>query len=65
MSVDMSPAAITARLQRAAALADLRSEHRLSAKIDMSPAGITRRLREVEMLRRTCVALARMRPAPP
>jgi hypothetical protein len=62
MSADMSPPAIDARLRRASALADLRSEHRLHAKIDMSPAAIVRRLREVERLRRLCLELGRLRP---
>lgn len=61
MSVDMSPAAISARLRRCSDLADLRAEARLSAKIDMSPLGISRRLRQVENLRRACLALGRLR----
>jgi hypothetical protein len=65
MSVDLSPAAITARLREASALADLRTGYRLHAKVDMSPRGITERLREVERLRRVCVALGRLRPVDP
>jgi hypothetical protein len=65
MSIDMSPASITARLREASALADLSTPHRLHAKIDMSPRGITSRLREVERLRRLCVALGRFRPLEP
>jgi hypothetical protein len=63
MSVDMSAAAITARLRQVSAHADLRSGARLDAKIDMSPAAIVRRLQEVERLRRLCLQLGRMRPS--
>lgn len=62
MSVDMSPGAIAARLRIVAALTDLRTERRLDAKLDMSGPAIMRRLREVEQLRRLCLALGRMRP---
>jgi hypothetical protein len=62
MSVDMSPAAISARLRHAAELSDLRTEMRLAFKVDMSPAGISARLREVERLRRLCLELAKLRP---
>lgn len=61
MKADMTPFAITARLRRASALSDLATERRLHGKIDMSPAGVTARLREVEMLRRTCMKLGRLR----
>lgn len=54
---DMSPAAIDARLRRVSALADLRPEARLEAKLDMSAEGIDRRLRQVSELRRLCLAL--------
>jgi len=40
---------------------DLTSARRLHGMIDVSPAGVTARLREVEMLRRTCIKLARLR----
>jgi hypothetical protein len=58
----MSPGAIAARLRIVAALTDLRTERRLDAKLDMSGPAIMRRLREVEQLRRLCLALGRMRP---
>jgi hypothetical protein len=64
MSLDMSAAAVTARLRRSSDLADLRADARLLAKVDMSPAAITRRLRQVERMRRTCLALGRLRPVP-
>lgn len=57
--IDYTPAAITARLRRASAMADLRTERRLDAKLDMTPRGVTSRLRQVEQLRRLCVQLAR------
>jgi hypothetical protein len=57
MRVDMSPAAITARLQRVSDLADLRPERRLDHKIDMSPQAITDRLRRVDELNRLCQTL--------
>jgi hypothetical protein len=62
MSVDMSGAAISARLRQASLLADLRTENRLHGKVDMSPPAISRRLREVEQLRRLCLDLAALRP---
>jgi hypothetical protein len=65
VSVEMSPAAIDARLRRAAQLADLRTEQRLACKIDMSPRTIAARLREVERLRRLCLELAKLRPVAP
>lgn len=61
MKADMTPFAITERLRRASALSDLTTERRLHGKIDMSPTGVTARLREVEMLRRTCTKLGRLR----
>ncbi len=61
MSVSMSPEAIVERLRRASDAADLRTERRLHAKIDMTPTGIVARLSEVEELRRTCVALGRLK----
>ncbi len=63
MSVPMDPQSVTARLRLASELAELRTEHRLDAKLDMSPTGITRRLREVERMRRVCQRLARLPPA--
>ena len=64
MSVDMSAHAITQRLRSASQSSDLRSELRLTGKIDMSPGGVVRRLREVEQLRRACLALGRLRRVP-
>jgi len=60
MKVDMSPAAITARLKEVSRLADLRPEMRLHCKVDMSPAGVTRRLRQVSQLRDLCLELGRL-----
>ena len=56
--VDMSPAAILARLREVERLSDLRPERRLDTKIDMSPEAIDRRLAEVEQARLLCAALA-------
>jgi hypothetical protein len=59
--VDMSPAAITARLRQVSEAADLRPERRLDQKIDMSSAAVTRRLRRVSELRRLCIELGKLR----
>ncbi len=57
--VDMSAAAVTARLQLVSDMADLRPERRLFGKIDMSAAGVTGRLRTASELRDLCLVLAR------
>jgi hypothetical protein len=62
--VDMSPAAVTARLRHVASLSDLTPERRLDAKLDLSPAGITRRLAEASDLLQLCQTLAASRGAP-
>jgi hypothetical protein len=59
--LDMSPAAISARLRRSSELADLHPARRLEAKLDMSPAGITRRLREASELLDLCRTLGASR----
>ena len=60
MSVDLSPAAIAARLREASDRAgSLRPEHRLETKIDLTGAGIARRLQETSDLLDLCRALAR------
>ena len=60
MSVDLSPAAVAARLRRASDLAgSLRPEDRLETKIDLTEAGVSRRLREASDLLDLCRALAR------
>ena len=60
MNVDMSAAAIEARLRQASSLAgSLRPEHRLDTKIDLSPAGVAARLKEASDLLDLCRALAR------
>lgn len=53
--VDMSPAAVGARLEEQARLSDLHSEHRLATKVDMSPAAVGRRLELQSRLRRACL----------
>lgn len=55
--IDMSKAAVTARLREVSARTDLLAEHRLDHKLDMTPAGIARRLASVEAARRLCLAL--------
>jgi hypothetical protein len=53
--VDMSLAAITARLRLASELAsDLAPERRLETKLEMTPAAITVRLRECAALLEAC-----------
>ena len=54
-SVDMSPEAVTGRLQEISRLSDLRTSQRLVTKVDMSPEAVTRRLRRQSELRRTCL----------
>jgi hypothetical protein len=56
-AVDMSAAAVTARLQQVSDLADLRPERRLDGKIDMSAHGVTVRVNDVSELRDLCLAL--------
>jgi ribonuclease D len=58
MSVDLSAAAIEARLRRASALVDsLSAESRLDTKIDLSREGVERRLKEASDLLDLCNAL--------
>lgn len=54
--VDMSPAAVTARLRH---MSELREPQR-RAPVDMSPAAVGHRLREVSQLRTFCVQLERI-----
>ena len=58
--IDMSASAVTARLRRASAASDLRTENRLTYKLDMTPRGITTRLQKVEALRRLCLELRKV-----
>jgi hypothetical protein len=60
MKVDLSAAAIEARLQEASRLAGApRPENRLAAKIDLSGAAITVRLKGASELLEVCRALGR------
>jgi hypothetical protein len=59
VSVDLGPAAVTARIRAASDAANLRADRRLFAKIDLSPAAITRRLRAASQLRDLCLRLLR------
>jgi len=66
MSVDMSPAAVRARLQEASrCVTDFTPARRLDTKIDMSRAGIARRLREASDLLDLCRKLSAARPLAP
>ena len=58
-ALDMSPAAIEARVQQASELSDLRPEARLDAKLDMSPEGIARRIKEASDLNTLCELLGK------
>jgi hypothetical protein len=59
--LDLSPAAIDARLREASRLAgSLRPEHRLTTKIDLSANGVARRLRTASDLLQLCLALAQV-----
>ena len=53
--VDMSPAAVTRRLQEVSGLRDLRRQRRRQP--DMSAVAVTARLRQVSQLRDLCLAL--------
>jgi hypothetical protein len=67
MSVDLSAAAIDARLRKASQLAgSLRPERRLETKLDMSASGVAARLKTVSDLLDLCRALWRQgrRPLP-
>jgi hypothetical protein len=60
MNVDMSAAAVEARLRSASALAgSLRPEDRLAEKIDLSPAAVAKRLQLASDLLDACRALKR------
>lgn len=58
MSASMRPEAVSARLREVARRADLRTGHRLEAKVDYSAGAVSGRLREVARLRRLCLQLA-------
>lgn len=57
-TVDMSPRAISNRLEAVNRMSDLSPEKRLDAKLDMSCDGVTRRLREASDLYAMCLQLA-------
>lgn len=60
MKIDMSPAAVDARLRTASALAgSLRPGRRLETKIDLNGPAIARRLKDASDLLDLCRALAR------
>lgn len=60
MSVDLSAAAIEARLRAASDMAgSLQPRHRLETKIDLSAAGVEARLRHASDLLDACRALKR------
>ncbi len=65
MTLDLPPAAVSARLREVGRRSDLRAERRLDTKIDMSPAAISRRLRTVGQLTSLCLRPGRrpVRPA--
>jgi hypothetical protein len=63
MSVDLSAAAIEARLRQASQLAgSLRPEQRLETKLDMSATGVATRLKTASDLLDLCRTLARKGP---
>jgi hypothetical protein len=63
MSVDLSAAAIEARLRQASQLAgSLRPEQRLETKLDMSATGVAARLKTASDLLDLCRTLARKGP---
>lgn len=54
-----SPEEVTARWKELSRLSDLTAALRLATKVPMSPEAVSRRLRQVEALRRTCLAFAK------
>jgi hypothetical protein len=63
MSVDLSAAAIDARLRKASQLAgSLRPDRRLETKLDMSATGVAARLKTASDLLDLCHTLAHKRP---
>jgi hypothetical protein len=56
--VDMSPAAVSARLRRLGELCDLNAEKRLHTKVDMSAKGVSARLRAAGDALELCRRLA-------
>ena len=63
MSVDMSAAAISARIREVADRSDLHVERMGEAKVDYSPAAISARIREAAQLLRLCQSLGRAKLA--
>ncbi len=59
MTVDMSPEAVSRRLEALSRLADLGPGRRLAGKVDMSPGAVTRRLELQARLRAACLAWGR------
>ena len=55
--IDLSPAAITARLRQASDASDLAAVRRLDTKVDLSPDGVSRRLHEAFELYELCRSL--------
>ena len=53
------PEEVTRRWKELASLSDLTAGRRLATKVSMSPEAVSGRLRQVEELRRTCLAFAR------
>jgi hypothetical protein len=63
MSVDLSAAAIDARLRKASQIAgSLRPERRLDTKLDLSATGVANRLKTASDLLDLCRKLARKAP---
>lgn len=60
--IDMGPEALRTRLKHASELSDLRSAHRLRAKVDYSPAAVRARLLQAEQSRRACLRLGTALP---
>jgi hypothetical protein len=55
--LDMSPAAVSERLKRAAALSDLNVARALEGKVSLEAAALSARLRTVAQLRRLGLSL--------
>ena len=55
--LDMSPAGVTSRLRRAAALSDLSVARALEGKVSLEPQAVSARLRTVAQLRRLGLSL--------
>lgn len=60
MAPDMSPAAVSARLELVGRMSDLDPRRRLATKVSMAPEDVSRRLARAAELRELCLSLRRL-----